>query len=576
MNRYSLLEPISFGSLQLKNALIRSATNEDMADPNHSPSEKSILFYEELANYAGLIITGFCFPSKKEMVKQHMIGLISEQQLPAYQRLCTCVHDKGSRILLQIVAGANFKQRHPNDYSYEELQVLKASFLHCAQFALQAGFDGIQLHLAHGYLLSLFLSPKENQRKDVYGNRPLLIVELINELRAALPLSFHISAKMHCSDFDAEGMNMHEALTYAKQFETAGLDSLEISGGNYRKLNKQGFYYYEAQAFADLLDIPVFAVGGNSDPKVMEYQFSHSNLSALSISRAFTNDPAFFHKHQKSGCIRCGHCFSKDVPCIFHQKHQLLFASDFDGTLCHDFQSIDSKDLNAIRLYAKNNLFGLISGREPRSLFKACEKFHIPFDFIIAYGGGIAYDIHGKILFEHLLDTPDDALIAFLKDTAAFFTLYSKTSFWHYQRKKSPLAKRFLQNTLQSYSMAADYHDLQEICVISVFCEDDFEAESLAVQIEQKFPQYQAVANTLSIDISAKGVSKEKALQAVCQHFHIDPQRATAIGDSMNDCSMIRSFNGFAIRGNPQVEAVASDRVDALHEAIALFMKRYN
>lgn len=576
MKEHSLLDPITLGSLQLKNALIRSATNEDMADMKHSPSEKLILFYEELAKYAGLIITGFCFPSKKEMVKQHMLGLISEQQLPAYQRLCTCVHAKGSRILLQIVAGANFKQRHPNDYSYQELQALKTSFLHCAQFALRSGFDGIQIHLAHGYLLSLFLSPKENQRKDIYGNRPLFIIELISELRDALPSSFHISAKMHCSDFDAEGMNMHEALAYAKQFEAAGLDSLEISGGNYRTLKKQGFYYYEAQVFADLLHIPVFAVGGNIDPKVMEYQFSRSNLSALSISRAFTNDPAFFHKQQKSSCIRCGHCFSTDVPCILQQKHQLLFASDFDGTLCHDFQSIDPKDLDAIRFYAKNNLFGLISGREPRSLFQACEKFHIPYDFIIAYGGGIAYDIHGKILFEHLLDTPVDALIAFLKETAAFFTLYSKTSFWHYQRKKSLLAERFLQNALQSYPITADYHDLQEICVISVFCENDSEAESLATLIEQKFPQYQAVANTLSIDISAKGVSKQKALQAVCQHFHIDQQRATAIGDSMNDCSMIQAFHGFAIRGNPQVESVASSRVDALHEAITLFMEQNN
>lgn len=574
MKRKSLHDPVVLKSMYLKNALIRSATNESMANSFSEPSEKMILLYEELARYVGLIITGFCYPSEDEIVKDHMLGLTNDEQIPAYQRLCKAVHAENSKILLQVVAGGNYGTRKVSDYTVDELQQLKQHFVQCAKRAEKAGFDGIQLHLAHGYLLSKFLSPKTNTRTDRYGfaqgKAARFAVEVLQELRTQLPEQFHISAKMHCSDFETDGMNMHEALSYALQFEQAGLDSLEISGGNYRKLHKNGFYYYEAQLFADALSIPVFAVGGNKDPIIMERQFQNSNLSALSVCRALINDPAFFEKGERSRCSGCGHCFADLLPCVQQRSSRYLLASDFDGTLCHDFHTIAAEDIQTIRTFSRKNLFGLVSGREPHSLFQACREHHIPYDFIIAFGGGIIYDQHGEILFEKKLQGPYDQLIEYLKQSLLFFTVYGQDDFWYYERVQHELAQRMREKTRCYYNEANSYTDLPFINIISGFCENEAQAVSTAAEIEKRFPQYQAVANVQSIDISAKGISKESALLFLMEHFKVRMDHMAAIGDSMNDISMIKRFNGFAIKGNPLVEQTARKSVSSVSQAIQI------
>lgn len=119
MKRKSLHDPVVLKSMYLKNALIRSATNESMANSFSEPSEKMILLYEELARYVGLIITGFCYPSEDEIVKDHMLGLTNDEQIPAYQRLCKAVHAENSKILLQVVAGGNYGTRKVSDYTVE-------------------------------------------------------------------------------------------------------------------------------------------------------------------------------------------------------------------------------------------------------------------------------------------------------------------------------------------------------------------------------------------------------------------------------------------------------------------------
>lgn len=334
MKPRSIFAPRRLGTLPLKNAIIRSATNENMADARHAPSEKLILYYEEAAAYAGLLISGFCCPSEEEIVTKRMLGLWDERGLAAYRRLCERVHRRNTPILLQIVAGGFYKTRTPDDYDRAGLQRLKQSFLHCAELAEKAGFDGIQLHLAHGYLLSQFLRPDCNHRMDDYGqsafNRGRLCVELLQELRAQLPAAFHISAKLHCSDFAQGGMTMRESLLLAGRLADAGLDSLEISGGNYRTLHKEGFYFYEAEAFAKALAIPVFAVGGNSDPLIMEERFANSSIAAFSMSRPFTSDPSFAANKRHSRCVRCGQCYTLDCPCVQDLKKRELVVWDAD------------------------------------------------------------------------------------------------------------------------------------------------------------------------------------------------------------------------------------------------------
>ena len=151
-----------------------------------------------------------------------------------------------------------------------------------------------------------------------------------------------------------------------------------------------------------------------------------------------------------------------------------------------------------------------------------------------------------------------------------FFTVYGQDDFWYYERVQHELAQRMREKTRCYYNEANSYTDLPFINIISGFCENEAQAVSTAAEIEKRFPQCQAVANVQSIDISAKGISKESALLFLMEHFKVRMDHMAAIGDSMNDISMIKRINGFAIKGNPLVEQTARKSVSSVSQAIQI------
>lgn len=575
-----LFSPIDFHGMPLKNALIRSATNENMAQENHSPSNKLILYYEEMAKHVGMIITGFCYPDKKEIVTKHMLGLDNDAHIEQYSYLCQQVHQHHTKILLQIVAGGNYKSREPKDYSLKEIQAIPNIFATCAQRAQRAGFDGVQLHFAHGYILSQFLTTSKNTRTDEYGgsygNRVRIHKEIIQEIRDRCRKDFHISIKIHCDDFMEQGFTLEECIMLSQELEQLGLNSIEISGGNYRSLSSDGFYIKEADYIAQRVNIPVFTVGGNKNIAKMQTQFMNTNVQALSMSRSLTNDMCFVDSPASvSSCNKCGSCYTLGTPCVQNLHKRTLFATDFDGTLSKDHHTITSKDIASIKEYALNNVFGIVTGRDPISLLTSLNQVHLPYDFLVCFNGALCIDLHGDILHNEPILDDLQALLYFFKksDAISCHVIGYQRVLLHYNCEVDESMK-FEKELYKNHSIVSSLEELDNVYMLSCEFANEDVAKKYAEHINVHFPHLGASANTNFIDIMKVGISKLKGMQIMQSHYKIKDKDMYVVGDSYNDIKMIEYYQGFAMRGNKEVEAISNQVVDHVHEAIALSMQK--
>ena len=249
--------------VKLNSKIIRSATHEGMADENGKPTEQLIKTYEKYAKGgAGLIITGYMAVTQQgKCPLYNMTKLDSDELIPAWQEVTDQVHAAGAPIFAQIahcgrqtrkkVTGMKtvapsairdflYWETVPHKLKEKEIYKIVGQFADAALRAKKAGFDGIQLHCAHGYLLSEFLSPHTNHRKDKWGgsleNRFRIVDECMKAMRAKVG-DFPIIVKMNCFEKDKDALKPEEAVEIAKLMEKAGVDGIEVSCG----LLKEGF-----------------------------------------------------------------------------------------------------------------------------------------------------------------------------------------------------------------------------------------------------------------------------------------------------------------------------------------------
>ena len=222
---------------------------------------------------------------------------------------------------------------------------------------------------------------------------------------------------------------------------------------------------------------------------------------------------------------------------------QRLLASDFDGTLCRSFQQITDRDRKAVHSFIQDHVFGIVSGRDPRSLQAACRQLQIPYHFLITYGGGAAFDAEGNMLFQHTLsDDLRDMIDVLCARASLLVAVYGRDRVWMQINGHEEMCDRYVQTIRSLYPLVDHPSDIDAICIISAECQSAQEAEQLAAFIANRYPQAQTAVNRNSIDISAKGVNKATALSAIARHFHIDPSQVAAIGDGRNDLCLLEHF----------------------------------
>jgi 2,4-dienoyl-CoA reductase-like NADH-dependent reductase (Old Yellow Enzyme family) len=210
----------------------------------------------------------------------------------------------------------------------EDIREDVEAFGAAAYRAREAGFDGVQIHAAHGYLLSQFLSPAFNKREDDYGgpveNRARALLEVLRRLKTEVGHDFPILVKMNSEDFVDDGLSLEDAVTVGSMLEEGGIDAIELSGGtplsgklgSIRKEIKseedEAYFKDSAKAFKRALQIPLILVGGIRSIQVAEKLLSEGIADYISMSRPFVREPSLV-KRWASGDLRRAACLSDSL-----------------------------------------------------------------------------------------------------------------------------------------------------------------------------------------------------------------------------------------------------------------------
>ncbi len=346
-----LFKPYRIGRLELRNRFIRSATHDCTADSSGAVTDASVARYHELAEAEiGLIVTGFSYVSPLGQAMTGQYGAHTDDMIPGLRRLVEVVHHRGAKIALQIVhAGINSEylprvgisslavsKRQDmsiphQEMTHEEIEHIISDFGCAAARAREAGFDAVQLHGAHGYLMSQFLSPLFNLRTDRWGgsaeNRRRFHLELIQRVRRTIGADFPLLVKFGVQDDVDGGLAFREGLVTALGMVEGGVDALEISAG-IRKgppIAKKGdpertYYRERASAVKREVSVPVILVGGIRSLETAQDIVDSGDADLISMSRPLIREPGLISRWQRGDtrsakCISCLNCQPfKDKP----------------------------------------------------------------------------------------------------------------------------------------------------------------------------------------------------------------------------------------------------------------------
>lgn len=293
--------------------------------------------YDELARGGvGCIITGFTSVAGNDRYFGGMMRLHDDALIPQYARLVDAMHAHGVPAIAQLALGGFYResaggcsmQVEPDDMTQDEIKFVERQFVDAAVRAKVAGFDGVQVHVAHFFFLSRFVSPAVNHRNDEYGgsnaNRARIVIEILQGIREAAP-SLHVTAKVNSSDFTIGGLTNDDALEICRALADAGIDSIEVSGNGtsvagVRPGRNEAYFAPFAARLAAEVDVPVILVGGLRSREAMQRVLDETDVELLSLSRPLLFDPEFPSKLEsgevsESGCISCNACYSSHEHC---------------------------------------------------------------------------------------------------------------------------------------------------------------------------------------------------------------------------------------------------------------------
>lgn len=350
----NIFEKTTMNGMVLNNRLVRSATWENMADSEGYVTDKLFRTYKDLATGGvGMIITGYAFVTENEQPNPGMIGIYNDTFIDKYRPLTDMVHAHGSRIMLQIAYGGSQTTYRPEGrliwgpsdvpdlaskviptpMTREDIDTLVQAFGSAAARAKAAGFDGVQIHGAHSYLLSQFLSPHYNRRNDEYGgtleNRARILLQTYDEVRRRVGSNFPVLIKINAADFVENGATFEECQYVCQQLAERGIDAIEISGGggasgertpSRPKINAPEKEAYHAQYAAELaaeLSVPIIVVGGIRSMEMIEHLLNTTNIDYFALSRPLLAEPDLPKRWQdgdrsRAKCVSCNSCLRRN------------------------------------------------------------------------------------------------------------------------------------------------------------------------------------------------------------------------------------------------------------------------
>jgi 2,4-dienoyl-CoA reductase-like NADH-dependent reductase (Old Yellow Enzyme family) len=370
-----LFEESSINTMVLKNRFVRAATWEGLATEKGEATSELI---ERMASLAkggvGLIVSSHSYVSQEGQGTPWQLGVYDDNLISKLETMTSAVHENNGKIVMQLAhaglyaeerltgqaalavsAPDGFSEGNVRTITQDDIQHLVSSYTQAAKRVRLAGFDGIEIHSGHGYLLSQFLSPAYNKRQDEYGgkieNRARIHLQLYQAIREVVGTSYPILIKMNGADFIENGLTKEDSLQAAKLFADAGFDAIEVSGGIIRtgKLSpsrpgittedKEAYFQEYAKYFKSNIKTSLILVGGLRSFTVADKIVSEGIADYISMSRPLIREPDLI-KRWKSGDLRKAECKSDN----------LCFTPGFEGhgVYCVTRELEKEKNLNSI------------------------------------------------------------------------------------------------------------------------------------------------------------------------------------------------------------------------------------
>ena len=365
----TIFEESTINGMRLKNRLVRSATWEGMCEQNGSPTDKLTDLYRQLAlGGIGLIITGYTFVRLDGKQLPGKMGIHTDNFADEFKKMTASVHDAGGTIAIQLVhAGGQTDSGNagrqplapsaiqvdqfpemPAELTTDEISDIVNSFSEGARRAKEWGFDAVQLHGAHGYLINQFLSPLTNRRSDIYGgsieNRSRFVIEVYNKVRKAVGSDYPVLIKLNASDHLEGGLSVQDAIYVAQQLSELGIDAIEVSAGTpasgdkspartkINKPEKEAYHLSLAREIKNTVNCPVMVVGGIRSYEVAENAVAEGGVDYISMARPLIREPDLPRRWQRGDrspakCISCNGCFMPGMKeggiyCVAEKKEK--------------------------------------------------------------------------------------------------------------------------------------------------------------------------------------------------------------------------------------------------------------
>jgi len=361
-----LFETTTLNGMTLKNRFVRSATAEGMATEDGAATPRLInLMVELVEGGVGLIITGHTYVTKRGQATPWQLGIYDDKLIPGLRKMTDAVHKRDGKIVAQLahsglranpklIDGAplaptameGLNEVVAQEMTSEDINATVEAFGNAAGRARRAGFDGVQIHAAHSYLLSQFLSPAFNLRDDTYGgtieNRTRILVEVVEAIQERVGKDYPLLIKINSRDFLEGGLELEDAIRAGAMLKDAGLDAIEISGGTYasgelmpirkgiKKEKDEAYFKDEARAFKDQIDLPIILVGGIRSFHIAEGIVNDHIADYVSMCRPLIREPGLINRWQggnlgKATCISDTKCLrpalsGKGVYCVVEKR----------------------------------------------------------------------------------------------------------------------------------------------------------------------------------------------------------------------------------------------------------------
>lgn len=315
-----LLEPLKTKKITLNNRLIFPPMATEKSEADGKLSQGILDYYDEKSKggYISLIIIEHSFVNQTGKASKSQLSVASDENNEELKKLADVIHKNNSKAVMQInhaggatsteVTGSTLVapsalmhprgKELPKELSKEEIKELINDFRNAAKRVKDAGFDAVEIHSAHGYLLDQFYSPITNKRTDEYGgdilNRIRIHLEIIKSVREAVGEDFPILVRLGACDYVEGGNTLEDAKKVAAEFEKAGVDILDISGGingfMVPGVTKQGYFSDVTQAIKEIVSIPVILTGGITEVEAAEQLLAEGKADLIGVGRAIYKD----------------------------------------------------------------------------------------------------------------------------------------------------------------------------------------------------------------------------------------------------------------------------------------------